>query len=52
MMGAETTQEVLAVCQPEEVSISSGRGSVSWLCGVLKRHPHEGQKNRGCQAIA
>ena len=51
-MGAGVTQEVLAVRQPEEVSISSGRGLVPQLCGVLEKHPHEGQKNRGCQAVA
>ena len=52
MMGAEATQEVLAVCQPEEVLISLGKGSVLRLCGVLERHPYGGRKNQGCQAVA
>ena len=52
MMGSGTTQKVLAIRQPEEVLISSRRGSVPRLCGVLKRHPYGGRKNRGCQAVA
>ena len=45
MVGAGTTPEVLAVCQPEEVSISSGKGSVPRLCDGLEKNPHRGQKN-------
>ena len=52
MVGFGITQEVLAICQPEVVSISSGRDLVLRLCGVLKGHPHRGQKNRGSQAMA
>ena len=51
-MGAGAAQEVLAICQPEEMLISSGRGSIPRLCGVFERHPHGGRKNRGCQAVA
>ena len=51
-MGAEATQEVLAVCQPEEMSISSEKGSVLWLYGIFKRHLHGKEKNRGCQVVA
>ena len=51
-MSTRVIQEVLAVCQSEEVLVSSGKGSVPRLCGVLKRHLHRGQKNRGSQAIA
>ena len=47
-MGAELTEEVLAVCQSKEVSISSEKRLFPWLCGVLERHPHRGRKNRGC----
>ena len=52
MMGVGTTQEVLAICQSEEVSVSSERGLVPRLCDVFERHPHGGQKNRGCQIVA
>ena len=46
-MGSRTTQKVLAIRQPEEVPISSKRGSVPWLCGVLGRHPYRRRTNRG-----
>ena len=52
MMDAGVAQEVLAIRQPEEMLILSGKGSVFRLCGILKRHPHGGRKNRGCQAVA
>ena len=48
-MGTIITQEVLAICQPEKVSVSSGRDLVPWLCGVFKRHPYGGRKNQGGQ---
>ena len=51
-MGAGATQKVLTVCQPEEVSISSKRGLVPWLCGILERHLHKKQKNQESQAVA
>ena len=44
-MGAGATKEIFAVCQPEEVSISSERGLVPWLFSVLEKDPHERQKN-------
>ena len=47
MVGSGTTQEVFIVCQPEEMLILSEKSSVPWLYGVLKRHPHRRQKNRG-----
>ena len=46
------TQEVFAICQSEEVLISSKRGLIPWLCDVLKRHLHKKQKNQSCQALA
>ena len=41
-MSSGTIQEVLAVCQPEEVSILLRKKLVPRLCGVLERHSHEG----------
>ena len=46
-MGSGTIQKFLTICQLEEVLISSGRASVPWLCGILERHLHGGQTNRG-----
>ena len=48
MMSSEITQKVFAIRQPEVVSILSRRGLVPRLCGILERHPHGGQTNRGC----
>ena len=42
MVGAGATQEVLTICQTEEMLILSRRGLVPQLYGVLKRHPDKG----------
>ena len=44
-MSFKITQEVLAIYQSEEVSISSKRDLVPWLYDVLKKHLYGGQKN-------
>ena len=51
-VGTGAVQEILTVCQPEEVSISLERSLVPRLCIVFKRHLHGGRKNQGCQAVA
>ena len=51
-MSAKATQEVLTICQPEEVLISSKRGSVPRLCCVLKKQMYGGRKNWGYQVVA
>ena len=45
IVGFGTTQEVLAICQPEEVLVLLGKDSVPRLCNILRKHPHRGQKN-------
>ena len=37
MVGSRITKEILIVCQPEKVPISSRRGLVSRLCNILER---------------
>ena len=43
-MSFRITQEILAICQPEEVLILSGRDLVPWLCVILEKYLHRGQK--------
>ena len=45
-MGSRKTQKVLAICQSEEVLISSRQGLVSRLYSVLEKHPYGRQTNR------
>ena len=52
MVDFGTTHKILAVCQSEEVSISSGRNLVSQLCDNYKKHPYGRQKNQDDQTIA
>ena len=51
-VGSRATQEVLAVCQPKEVLVLSGRDLVPRLYTILKKHPHGEQKNRDSQVVA
>ena len=51
MVSSKTTQEVFAICQPEKVSISSGKGSIPRLYGVYKKYLHSGQKNQSNQTV-
>ena len=51
MIGSGTIKEVLAVCQPEEMSILSGQGLVTRLCDVFEKHPHRRQNNRSSQVV-
>ena len=52
MMDFGTTQKVLAICQLEEISISSRKSLVLWLYVVFKRHPHGKRKNQNYKKVA
>ena len=51
-LGSRLTLEILLLCQPEEVSFSSGWGLFPGVCNIIQKDKYRSRANRGCQEVA